>query len=139
MKMKWCFELQWLRTYLATSMALWHTYPAFLDGFVQKVDHVHALHSADFEAFSPGQQHCLQQPDAPGDQTQNKYQSHRSQWCGAFLQIWSCWPDGSHWSAHLIQLGLCAGEGERESHGELLVLNLLFLHEVPKALSYVVK
>lgn len=40
---------------------------------------------------------------------------------------------------YLVQFGLAAGEGERESHGKLLVLDLLFVHKVPETFGDMVK
>lgn len=41
------------------------------------------------------------------------------------------------WSAHLVQFGLGAGEGEGEAHRKLFVLDVLLLHEVAQTVGHV--
>lgn len=41
--------------------------------------------------------------------------------------------------SYIIQFGLCAGEGERESNRKSLIFDVVLLHEVPQTFCHVVK
>lgn len=48
-------------------------------------------------------------------------------------------PRSSVWLFYLIQFALLAGEGEGEPHGELLVFDVVFFHEVSETLRHMVE